>query len=97
MRVASLATPPQRLLAQRVHAAAPRVHPANSDHCAGCFCYVCDVRASQVCEGWVVVSLVQCVSWTRTPRPHCNAHGDGTFWRKLRRLVVNLRTFPEFG
>ena len=45
----------------------------NAQYCPNCFCYVCDVRASQ-CQGWLLVG-------------HCHAHDKDPYWRALREFT----------
>ncbi|EKX31895.1 hypothetical protein GUITHDRAFT_82731, partial [Guillardia theta CCMP2712] len=42
----------------------------NEMFCPNCFCYVCDVKASD-CKGWLKVG-------------HCHAHDKDPYWRALR-------------
>eukprot|EP00802_Teleaulax_amphioxeia_P001771 Tamp_01773.p1 GENE.Tamp_01773~~Tamp_01773.p1 ORF type:complete len:978 (-),score=217.46 Tamp_01773:562-3495(-) len=45
----------------------------NEQYCPNCFCYVCDVKASQ-CHGWLRVG-------------HCHAHDKDPYWRALREFT----------
>ena len=45
----------------------------NEQYCENCFCYVCDVRASE-CQGWLRVG-------------HCHANEKESFWRALREFT----------
>jgi len=45
----------------------------NEQYCPNCFCYVCDVKASQ-CQGWLRVG-------------HCHAHDKDPYWRALREFT----------
>eukprot|EP00198_Chlamydomonas_reinhardtii_P009280 XP_001698617.1 predicted protein [Chlamydomonas reinhardtii] len=47
---------------------------ANVAHCPQCFCYVCDVKASE-CAFWGTGILGS---------DHANAHPDNTYWARLR-------------
>jgi len=52
----------------------------NAKYCDKCFCYICDVKASE-CKFW------------NTPRePHCNANSKAPCW-KARRMVNNQVKF----
>ena len=48
-------------------------HPSTHQYCPNCFCYVCDVKASQ-CQGWLRVG-------------HCHAHDKDPYWRALREFT----------
>jgi len=45
----------------------------NEMFCPNCFCYVCDVKASD-CKGWLKVG-------------HCHAHDKDPYWRALREFT----------
>jgi len=45
----------------------------NEQFCPNCFCYVCDVKASE-CQGWLRVG-------------HCHAHDKDPHWRALREFT----------
>jgi hypothetical protein len=45
----------------------------NEQYCENCFCYVCDVKASE-CQGWLRVG-------------HCHANEKESFWRALREFT----------
>eukprot|EP00960_Hanusia_phi_P071799 767634-Hanusia_phi.AAC.1 len=45
----------------------------NESFCPNCFCYVCDVKASD-CKGWLKVG-------------HCHAHDKDPYWRALREFT----------
>ncbi|KAG2449316.1 hypothetical protein HYH02_005471 [Chlamydomonas schloesseri] len=58
------------------------VAAANASRCPQCFCYVCDVRASE------------CTFWGTglSPHDHANAHAGYRQWTRLRHSVKNLPT-----
>lgn len=45
----------------------------NEQFCNNCFCYVCDVKASE-CQGWLTVG-------------HCHAQDKDPYWRALREFT----------
>ncbi len=45
----------------------------NETFCANCFCYVCDVKASE-CQGWLPVG-------------HCHANDKDPYWKALREFT----------
>ncbi|PNW86084.1 hypothetical protein CHLRE_03g212529v5 [Chlamydomonas reinhardtii] len=65
-------------------AAAASAAKANTAHCPQCFCYVCDVKASE------------CAYWGTGPAAanHAHAHGASKEWARLR---LRLRSLPPAG